>query len=453
MTKWRSIIFIMGVLFFAVSCTQKTSKHEVSGKPIKVAEPVQLNWVGHWQNEGYKEQLLYDMARRFEFENQDVVINIKFPKDAYGGKNEAEYIIEELKKPASTWDIFRINNEVNGIANIINNPEWPAEYLVDFSQFEQFRNNSQDVVTSEKMKKRWGGIVPGHALDAHSFVLWCNKDVAAKLGIEIKQFDITVDDFELYLKKVNEYNKTNNKTIYGFTFNSGWLPTYSLGLQLFCSIIGDYNKIIDENYSEEKVKAWEQVLKYLENLTQYKPIDPNWKNIPYESDYKNILNDECLFVINGTWMYNIWQGLDSINYKKVIPLELPAFNPSKTYLGEVSIPWVVPKNSVHKEEAIRFMLYWCQPEVADEWVRNTKSPSGIKGSLVQSEFGFDYYETFDYTINKKYSGTKIPLNYGNSTFMFGVKNAWIPNYFMEVVSGDMTADAAIRAIRSRLVKR
>lgn len=448
--KIRSWLILL--ILITLSCSRDKKDNVIFGKPIKTTAAVQLNWIGMWKNEGYKEKFLYDMARSFEFENQDIILNIKYPNEAYPGKTDNEFIYNEIQKPQAQWDIIRVNNEVNGVANLSGDPSWPAKYLVDFSQYEVFAKNSIEIVLSDETKNRWGGIVPGHALDGHSFVLWCNKSLADKIGIKLKLFDLTAEDFENYCKALKNYNLKNSRKIYGMTFNTGWLPCYALGLQLFSSLVGDYNKLKDDHFSEEKLKAWEKVLTYLEELRSYDLVDPKWEKINYATDYDRPLKEECLFMINGTWMYNIFKGLDSVNYKNMVPLELPAFAPSKTYIGEISIPWAVPKNSVHKEEAVRFMLYWCRPDVADEWVRNTKSPTGIKGSLVQSGFGFDVYETFDYTIAQKYNGKKIPLNYDYNAVLFGKNNAKVTSYFKEVASGALSAKEAMRNIRSKLRK-
>lgn len=448
----RLLILCFGIIVLINSCSVNNSENKIKGKPIVPVTPKQVNWIGHWKNEGYKEQLLYDMARKFEFENQNIVLNLKFPDEVYPSVNEGQFLAAELVKPDIKWDIVRVNNEVAGTATALNDPQWPAKYLVDFSQYEQFRSNSLDEMTSEEKKNRWGGIIPGHAVDGHNFVLWCNKALADEIGINPKLFNMTADDFESYIKAIDDYNRRTNKKVKAFSINSGWLPSYALGLQLFASLVGDYNKLNDESFSSEKVAAWEQVLNYLEKLSAYKPVDAEWAKVNYGTNYSEILNKECLFVINGTWMYNIWSSLDSVNYKNIIPLELPAFNESKTYIGEVSIPWAVPKNALNKEEAVRFMLYWCRPDVADEWVRYTKSPTGIRGSLVQSEFGVDVYENFDYTISEKYSGKKVPLNFDNYSRLFGRRNQNVACHFTDVVSGKMKAREAMNNIRKKLVK-
>lgn len=446
----RVLIYILGVGCLLFSCSTNKTRN-LNGKKIVAVTPVTVNWVGHWQNEGYKEALLYKMARQFEFENQDIVLNLKFPSEIIQNNSENHFIVDQVTKPVSEWDIIRINNEVTGPAAILNDENWAKKYLVDFSEYEVFRNNSIPEVISEEKKKRWGGIIPGHALDGHNFVLWCNTEVAAKIGIDPKKFEMTTADFEEYLKALHTYNVNNNTNIKAFNLNAGWNPTYALGSQLFASLIGDYGKLTDESYSPEKTDAWGEVLAYLEKLSAYKPIDLEWTKRT-GPDYSEILKGDCLFMINGTWMYNIWQNLDSTNYKKIIPLELPGFKPNKTYLGEESIPWIVPKNAPNREQAIRFMLYWCRPDVADEWVRNTKSPTGIKGSLVQTEFGFDVYETFDYTIANKYSGKKTSFQFNNHAVQFGKKNTNVPDYFAEVLSGTISAKDAMRNIRNRIIK-
>jgi hypothetical protein len=433
------------------ACTTDSRK-KISGKKIIYAEPKQINWIGHWKKEGYKEKLLYDIKRQFEFENQDISLNLIFPEDLYPGKSDNEFFSEEIIKSVTEWDIIRINNHNIAAGSLANDPEWAKKYLVDFSQYEKFNQNSIDDVISSESKERWGGIIPGHAIDANNLVLWCNKDLADKIGITPKPFEMTAEDFDSYLKALHDYNIKNNKTVYGLNINNGWLPASGIAFQLFSSIIGDYGKIRDLKYSEEKLQAWEQVLNYFEKISSYKVIYTDWNKVGWGYYNEKIIKDECLFMVNSTWMYNLLEGIDKENYKKVIPLELPGFKHNQTYAGDHSFPWAVPKNAKNREEAVRFLLYWCQPSIADEWVRNTKSPTGIKGSMVQTGFGVDVYENFDYTINNKYKGKKLPVNLHNNGRFFGIKNKDIPNYFVEVITGSVTSREAMRLIRSRLVR-
>lgn len=442
---------IAGVILFLCACTTGSEKR-ISGKKIELKEVKQINWVGHWKKEGYKEKLLFDIKRQYEFENQDISLNLVFPEDLYPGKSDNDFFSEELTQPVTEWDIIRINNQNMALGPLANDPEWAKKHLVDFTQYEKFNQNSTLEVISDETKERWAGIVPGHALDANNLVLWCNKALAEKIGINPKPFEMTAEDFDSYLKTLHDYNIKNNKTIYGLNISNGWQPFAGIAFQLFSSIIGDYEKIRDLKYSEEKLKAWEQVLDYFEKISSYNVIKADWNKIDWGYYNEKIINDECLFLVNATWMYNLLEGIDKINYKKVIPLELPGIKPNQTYTGDFSIPWAVPKNAKNREEAVKFLLYWCQPSIADDWVRNTKSPTGIKGSMVQTGFGVDVYENFDFTINNKYKGKKLPVGIHGNGRIFGIKNKDIPNYFIEVVTGTVTSREAMRLIRSRLVR-
>lgn len=451
MKNWHLYITTIILIVTNYSCTF-LNHQEIKGKAITPVTPKTINWIGHWKREGYKEQLLYDTKRRFEFENQDIVLNLKFPEEVFPGKPDSEILYDQIIKPSSDWDIIRINNANLGFGIFQNDKEWASKHLVDFSQYSQFIENSIDYVTSEEMKKRWGGIVPGHALDANNTVLWCNEELARKIGIDPKPFEMTAEDFEGYIKALHDYNVKNNTLIYGLNVCSGWQPLNTIAFHMFATIVNDYNRVKDEAFSEEKIKAWEQVLTYFERIGSYNVIAPDWQKKDWTFYNEKLIKGDILFTVNGTWMYNLLEGIDKANYQKVIPLELPAFKPSQTYMGEVTIPWVVPQNAKNKEEAIRFMLFWCQPSVADDWIKNTKSPTGIKGSLVQSGFGKDVYENFDYMINKKYTGKKLQSGQNGNARIFGSKNQGIPNYFNEVLTGSLSAGEAMRLIRSRLIR-
>lgn len=444
----KYLCFCLGISYLLLSCSVK-EETKATGEPLKPVDTVVINFVGHWKGEGYKEELIYKIIRSFEFENPGIKINLKFPKEVYTG-NEYEFMYTQITAPASDWDVIMINNNFSNLDQYFKYSEWPRDYLVDFSQYPEFVENSIDYVTSEESKSLYGGIVPGHALDANNSVLWCNSKVAAKIGVEPKPFEMTADDLISYLQALQAYNLKNNTHIQGLNVNSGWMPLFSLAFQLFATEIGDFDRVKNTQYDEEKIVAWGKVLDFAEKISKLDIIDREWSKNSFSVYYKRILDEECLFTSTATWMYNLILNLDSAKCKEVIPLELPSFKPGKSYVGNVSIPWIVPKNSPHREEAIRFMLYWCRREVADDWIKHTKGPTGIKSSLVQSGFGTDVYENFDYTINKKYDGKKTSTDI---KFIFGEKNRHIPNYFLEVITGQMTSEEAMRSIKRKLVTR
>jgi ABC-type glycerol-3-phosphate transport system substrate-binding protein len=132
----------------------------------------------------------------------------------------------------------------------------------------------------------------------------------------------------------------------------------------------------------------------------------------------------------------------------MMPAELPVFKPSPMTYGGYNITWAVPKNSPHKEQAIKFLLFLNSPDVAEKWIRYTKSPTGIKGKLAETNFGLDKFENFQYTIDKKYKGNKVSLGVDTRIFM----GTSITSYINKIFSCEITADQAMRIIKNELGK-
>ncbi len=107
----------------------------------------------------------------------------------------------------------------------------------------------------------------------------------------------------------------------------------------------------------------------------------------------------------------------------------------------------MPKNVPHLKEAIQMVLFWCRPEIAEQWARYTKCPTGIKGNLTTSSFGLDVYDNFLFTIENKYGGKKVhPVT---NSYLFGEKNNDLPLRVIEVLEGKMTASQAINEFKQK----
>ena len=425
--RYLYLYIIIFLLCISLSCKNNNSSGtDIKGKPIVIKETVELKWIGHWQGEGLKEQMVKDIAREFEFENQDIKVTLKFPEELYLGNNRAdnnaeyEFNRKNITSDKSEWDIIRINHD-SSLRQVLNDPKWALKYLEDVSQVPEIANSLIPAVLTPKYKSSWSGILPGPPLDATNYVLFCNTEVAKEIGIDIKQFDMTYDDFLSYIKAVHEYNKSHNKNLIAIMDNSDWSMLDVIAQQLFCSEIGDYNTIINNKYSDNKLAAFKKVIQSFWEIGQYDPLPSDFSKYKWSTSLDVILTNRCLFYPQGMWMYNIWKARDSLMQKRIIPVQLPGYKKAQTYLGDYRTTWAIPKNSPHKNEAIRLMKYISRPEIADKWVRYTKSPTSIKGSIVTTTMGFDSYENFDYIIAKNYQNTKVEhlLNFG---FYLGIKN-------------------------------
>jgi hypothetical protein len=354
-----------------------------------------------------------------------------------------------LKKPLPDCDIILINDDMEGIANFAGDPDWAKKYLVDFSVYPEIANNTISEIDLADVKKRWNGIIPGPFLEGQYWALWINKNVTRKLGIEVNQFGMTFNDFLSYIKTCYEYNKTHDDHITPFQEAGDWRTFFSIVNQLYISIVNDREELFNLKLTETKLNAWYKTLQALEQLSAYDIVEDNWAMLVWNDNRHKLLNEECLFFANGSWMYNIWSEEDEKKVMNCIPNEFPVFNPPLIYPGGYPIMWGVLKNAPNKEQAIKFLLAMNQPSMAEAWVRNTKSPTGIKGNLADVSFGTDQFGRFSNHLQKTY-GTNRYKEYENSGFIFGQDLINEPNYYMEVIMGELTADEAMAKIRASL---
>src|SRR5271166_1411034 len=117
--------FLLIVPLLLIACNGHQNK-ELSGKEINPPKDVTpINWIGNWLNEGDKEILMREEANEYEFLNQNIKINLKFPEEVYGaaGDQEQLFIESQVKKPVADWDIIR---------DKFIDPVFAEKYFVDF---------------------------------------------------------------------------------------------------------------------------------------------------------------------------------------------------------------------------------------------------------------------------------------------------------------------------------
>jgi hypothetical protein len=441
-----------------VSCTNETDNSlSNNDKPKEVTKTTtQLNFIGHWLYQGKRETLVKEFCNEFEFQNQYCAVNLKFPEDVYYSRAKAnceeEFVSQQLLAEKPQYDILRINDQYVSIAAYMKDPDWPKKYLVDFSQYPEFVENTQPELVNDEAKAKWHGIIPGPYLEGYNYAIWYNRELAQKMGIAVKQIGMTFDDFLQYVKAIDSYNKINNSKIIPILENGDWSNFNVLLIPLYLSELDDINEAMKNSVSEKKLKAYFKALYALEELSKYNVYQKDWKKNEFNKTLTTPLNQECFFYINATWMYNYWQNLNEDLANKMVPNELPVFKPSKYYFGGYSIMWAVPKNAPHKDEAVKFLLKLCQPDIAEKWVRYTKCPSGLKGNVTSVSFGKDQFEDFTYNIDKKYGSNKFPYSFFDQAAMLilGERNKNINLHTIDVVTGILSAEEAIADIKRQL---
>jgi hypothetical protein len=453
--KTKYLTFLLFSTVVLLTGCSKVETNQLEAKAIEtIKQTTTINFVGHWLGEGDREYLVRNIVRDYEFQNQNVKINLKFPEEIYydklDRKSNEKYTAKVVTEGISDWDILRINGEYSEVMAICNDPDWAKKYLVDFSEIEEFRQGTIPELLTNEAKAQWNGIIPGPWLEGQYWALWCNNNVAKKVGIQVKQFGMTFEDFVGYTKAVNQYNINHPEDYIAPVYESFvWKTAMAIAVNLYGSLLDGKDEFLSKQITEKRLLAWEKTLEAMELISQYKPLKKDWRTTEWSTTTGSLINEECLFYVNGSWMYNIWMGIDKQKPLNCMPAEFPSFKPLKFYPGAYQITWGVLKNSPHRDEAVKFLLSLNKPAMAESWVRTTKCPTGIKGNLSNVTFGADQFEKFSSHIQKNY-GLNTYRYYESSSWFLDDKNALTPNYFEQVTEGRMTAKEAMSMIRKSI---
>ena len=446
-------VLLLSLLLFC-NCSRHDESSSNNRRGEKTTQTTTINVIGHWLNEGKREEFVRNFAREYEFQNQDVKVNLKFPEEIYYNNldrtSNQKFIAKTILEGNTEWDILRINGEFSEVTQILGDPDWAKKYLVDFSEIPEFREGTIPELLTDEAKAQWNGVIPGPWVEGQFWALWCNNKVAEKVGIEVKQFGMTFDDFAGYLEAVDQYNQKYPDAYITPVFESFvWETTMAIAINLYASLLVSREEFFLNEITEKRLLAWEKTLEGMELISKFQPLNPKWTETEWTNTTGSLLNEECLFYVNGSWMYNIWMGIDEQKTMNCMPAELPSFGSSKTYPGAYQITWGVLKNAPNRDEAVKFLLAMNKPEVAETWGRFTKCPTGIKGKLSNVTFGGDQFEIFSKYIQTHF-GTNTYRYYASSAWVLDDSHATTPIFYTEVITGKMTAKAAMEKIRSSI---
>lgn len=417
-----------------------------------------VNWMGHWMNEDKRETLVLEAAQEFAFLNQDITVNLKFPQEIMGVRSKplvGEYIANMIRTGNIEWDIIWLDDQIyQYAAEELDDPEWGKRYLVDFEQVAGFQGTQKTfIIADPTYREQTGGILVGPYLEGYYHALFYNADLAAQMGIEIKQQGMSFEDLLGYVKAVQDYNQQNGTDIAAFYEAKDWPSLEILFQHLLKSEIEDFAESKANVTSEEKQAAFLKTLQAFEELGKYDPlISSHNENIWFETRGL-ILEDKALFYVNGTWMYSHWRQVGGDEkLKKMIPVEMPAFQQTNHYSGGYIPTWAVMKFSPNRENAIKLMMFWSTPKVAEKWIRYTKNPTGIAGHMAIAEEGADPFELFQHRITDQY-GPNVQYS-ANVGYIFGLENQALQSdveiKIRELLTGQTTAEEAYEQIISQL---
>ena len=443
------LILCVLITLLLIGCSDKdapTVKKRDDFKEIPKSIEKSLNWMGHWMQEHDRATLVKEVAQNFELMNPDIEVNLKSSiqiMTSRGPEIVGKFLADMIKSGNIEWDVIRMNQFIyQHVAEQLNDPNWGKKHLVNFEEIEGFKQTQKSFIFDDPVyRNQTGGILVGPYIEGYYMAIFYNKDVAEKMGIEIKQYNMTFEDLLGYVKTVYEYNNKHNTNIAAFYESANWITMKVLFQNLFKSELESFDEAKKEVGSDEKNRAFLKTLHSFEELSKYNPLIDSYKDNVFFQTRHLVLNDECLFFINGIWMYNHWMGIDEKKTEKMIPAELPVFRKVNHYSGSFIPTWAVLKDSPNKEEAIKLLMFWSRPQIAEKWVRYAKAPTGLAGNISSSDIGNDPFDQFLIKIADKY-GSNIHYS-DNAGYILGKENQLlqqdINEKLLQILEGKITA--------------
>ncbi len=397
---------IISLGLFLSSCQEKEHKTQSLNKSGSESfHQTPINWIGIWSNRESKKNLVSSATREYEIKHQNIKVNIKYQEELCGGCKDPRPVIQDtiihmIKTGNYNWDIIPLTQKYyKEIARILDDPDWSKKYLVNFEDFDWFKERHiGKIFKVAQYKDDFGGIFAGPLIEGRNYGLWYNAELAKKLGLSIKATGMTFDDFLGYCKVVNEYNQNSEEQI---TF----LPDRKISPQ--AEII--FNQLVlselslTENQLPDKSEALLAIrkgLNALEELCQYNAVNPK---LHVDKNFLYNLNEQVLFSVKPSSWYNQCESADKNKAKNLIPVEAPVFYKSAQYYpGSYQSVWAVFKNATHRNQAIDLLKYISSNDVAERWLSTTYNPTGLKVKLKATDFGANDIEKFNNYIEQKY---------------------------------------------------
>lgn len=345
------------------------------------------------------------------------------------------------------WDIVFLDIAVcEYISEKFGNTTWLRDNFVDFKKVPGFLNSQKEVITGDSFYAgRFGGIYPGPFIEGYVQNVWINLAVAEKIGISVKEQEMTFADFVGYAKALAEYNRQQGTTM-SFLSISSFNRLDMFFENWFKSLFDSYEAAVEEVYSEQKAVAFLRTLQAFEELSQYQPLlNSGWAELSMADFARRFLyDDNSLFLVAGSYMYNHFRGINPQQLEeKVRPVEIPPLGQQNGLIGEFTPVFAVMKNSRNAAIAIDFLMSWASSANAEKWVRYTKNPTGIRGNLADSDIVRGVvFEKFVIDLQNKYQDK--PMRYLRTpTYVFGLDNpvpvSDLRQKLAMILAGELTA--------------
>jgi len=446
-------------IFGNATMVTRTKLVNISNAPVQHKT---IRIIGQWKGEDKREDFLAETLKEFITRNPWDSVQLKWSPDFPGGRAGAiQAMIDQLKTGKIDWDVIWLEPAIyQRIAAALGDQNWAKRYLVDFETVPGFYDTQKPFILSDRQyRDQMNGMITGPYIEGFYQPLFYNKELADMIGIKVKDQGMTFDDLLGYFAQVNEYNKahkTNIPILYDSGDHQGGIgyaaSTWNIFQRLFQSRFASLSEVEDLSPSATKLAAVKQTLASLEQLGKFKPLIPGWKDLDWYGTRSYVLDDKAVFTACGaSWLYSDWAGLDPKKTMKMVPVEMPAYQPIDYYMGGYNPIFAVVKDSPVRDEAVKLLMSFTTPNVSEKWVRYAKALSGVKGNIsaagsISSQP--DQFDDFITSITNKY-GSNI-FDSATVDYILGDKYKGLTLKFAmhlgDVMDGKASADEAYAAI-------
>lgn len=448
--KTRLHTIILSIILISSACQQEEIIQPITTQKQTTSQnsQIKLKWLAQWYDQGKREDFIREAAREFEFLNQEYEIELIFPHEVVnldpGESNSgkiADSIANMVRRDEWPFDLMLCDGNLHKLVGIrLNDPDWGLDYLTDFKNDPWFRNSHKpNFLDSEQNFAAFSGIAPGAFIEGIYEMLYVSSDVENKLGLKIKPFDMTFNDYKAYAKAVYEYNQVNSDKI---TFN---VFVWDYATKFFSHLVMTELQKEKPANTEESLIALKTVYDEFEKLAAYKPLEEHTTI----SNARDLSHTNVLFYYHASWINDIWKKRFPNAEKFMKPCELPSMEGKKAanYAGTYNCVFVVPKHAKNTTAATKLMKHISNNRSAETWTKYSKSPTGLQVQFSDSDFSSDIYANFSKHIKNKYQDKLISVNLSNQLFE---TNRRLNYHVNSILRGQMTADDAIASLKSQL---
>jgi ABC-type glycerol-3-phosphate transport system substrate-binding protein len=443
--KLIGFFFLIIIQIGFISC----HKDAKTGAEIKIANTdnisqIKLRWLAQWYTQGAKETFIRETAREFMFLNQNIDIELVFPHEIFNldpSASNSKYMTDTITKMVqqNNWPFdFMLcdGNLYSRVSTNLQDIQWGKEFLVDFKDKKWFvENHKNNFFKTEANTEVFSGIAPGAYIEGVYNILYVSSEVENRLGIKVKNYNMNMSDFTAYAKAVHEYNKTNSDKI---TFS---VFPWDYATKFFSHIAISGLENDSPANRDESINALKQAYQTIEKIAEYMPLE-QYDSIKNE---RELLHKKVLFYFHASWINFVWLKNNPEGEKLMRPCELPTLDNKTTshYSGLYNCVFVVPKNTKNRAAAELLMEFISSKENAEMWTKYSKSPTGLKVRISESEFGSDDYAKFAQHINEKFQDEVISENLGLLLFK---STKSIDFQVANVMRGKISADDALKSV-------